>query len=68
MRWITSIAHEVWRLFVDDGSFALAILVWLLIVWLLLSRTAMPSAWRGPVLFAGLALFLVWSAARRAKR
>lgn len=68
MRWITTIAREVWRLFIDDGSFALAILAWLAVVWLVLSQVAVPSMWRGVVLFAGLALILIWGAARRAGR
>lgn len=68
MRWFKAVLREVCGLFVDDGSFALAILVWLAIVWLVLSRVATLSVWCGPVLFAGLALILIWSAARRAKR
>ena len=33
MRWLRSVAREVLELFVDDGSFAIAILVWLALVW-----------------------------------
>ena len=36
MRWIGTIAREVFGLFVDDGSFAIAILVWLLLAGLCL--------------------------------
>jgi hypothetical protein len=68
MRWLKTISSEIFGLFVDDGSFALAILVWLALVWLVLPRLAMPVAWGGIVLFAGLALILLESALRRARR
>jgi hypothetical protein len=68
MRWIKTVTAEVFGLFVDDGSFAVAILVWLGLCWLLLPRIGVPPAAMGPVLFAGLAAILVESAARRARR
>lgn len=68
MRWIGTVLREIFGLFVDDGSFAVAILVWLAVVWLVLPRLAVPAVWVGPVLFAGLALILVESATRRARR
>ena len=67
MRWIGTVLREIFGLFVDDGSFAVAILVWLAIMWLVLPRIAVPAFWNGPVLFVGLALILVESAARRAR-
>jgi hypothetical protein len=33
MSWIKTVLREVFGLFVDDGSFAIAILAWLLLVW-----------------------------------
>jgi hypothetical protein len=68
MRWIRTVASEVFGLFVDDGSFAVAILVWLGLCWLLLPRIGVPPSVMGPVLFVGLAAILVESAARRARR
>jgi hypothetical protein len=68
MPWIKTIAAEIYGLFVDDGSFALAILAWLLAAWLLLPRLGLPSALGGPILFAGLAAILVESALRRARK
>ena len=56
MQWLRTIVHEVFGLFVDDGSFALAILAWLAAVWLLLPRIGVSPLWRGPILFAGLDL------------
>ncbi len=63
MQWIKTIFREVFGLFVDDGSFALAILAWLLFIWLLLRRLQMPIA-GGILLFLGLAALLIESVAR----
>jgi hypothetical protein len=68
MRWLKTIVAEVFGLFVDDGSFALAILVWLGVVWAGVSRLRMPSVWHGVVLFAGLTAILAASAWRGARR
>jgi hypothetical protein len=68
MRWMSTIAREVFGLFVDDGSFAIAILAWLAVVGLVLPRLGLAASWESLVLFAGLALILVESAARRAGR
>ncbi|HEX4077507.1 MAG TPA: hypothetical protein VHX61_01350 [Rhizomicrobium sp.] len=68
MRWLKAIVAEIFGLFVDDGAFALAIIVWLGAVWLLLPRLSVPTAWGGIILFAGLALILVESATRRSRR
>jgi len=54
-------------LFVDDGSFAAAILIWLVVAGLW-AKLGTPDATKGPLLFAGLALILVGSAARGARR
>jgi hypothetical protein len=68
MRWIRTVADEIFGLFVDDGSFALAIIAWLLLVWLAVSRLRVGGGWAATGLFFGLALILVESAARRARR
>jgi hypothetical protein len=64
MRWFKSVIREVYGLFVDDGSFAISILVWLALTVVILSRVAPNSPWSGPVLFAGLALILIESTLR----
>ena len=66
MRWLTSIAREVWGLFVDDGSFAAAIVVWLALAVVVLPRVV--ARWAGPVWFAGLAVILIESVLRAARR
>jgi hypothetical protein len=68
MNWVKSIAREVWGLFVEDGSFAAAILVWVLLAGVGLPRVAAAANWTGPALFAGLAVILIESAARFARR
>jgi hypothetical protein len=68
MRWLQAVLGEVFGLFVDDGSFALAIVVWVGIVWLVRPWLPISPAWSGIILFAGLALILAESALRRARR
>ena len=67
MQWFRTIFHEIFGLFVEDGSFAIAIIVWLGIVWLLLPRLAVFSRGNGLILFAGLACVLVESTLRYAR-
>lgn len=68
MKWVNNIFREIFGLFVDDGSFALAILLWLILMRWLTSRSLIESAAAGVVLFAGLALILIESALRYARR
>lgn len=68
MRWIKTVADEVFGLFVDDGRFAVAILVWLLFVWLAVSRIGVAPVWAAIGLFLGLAAILVQSVIQRARR
>lgn len=68
MSWQRRAGAELVGLFVDDGSFALAIVLWLLLCWLVLPRLPGPSALPPLLLFAGLAAILVESALRRGRR
>ena len=66
MRWIRTVLREVAGLFVDDGSFALAIVVWLAVglagrYWL-----GGRGVWAGLAL--GLAAILLDNVARVARR
>lgn len=67
MRWITTILREIFGLFVDDGSFALAVLAWIGVVWLLIHhwKQSLPG---GIVLFLGLGFILAESALRFARK
>ena len=66
MKWLRSIAREVWGLFVDDGSFAFAIVVWLALAVVVLPHVS--ARWAGPVWFVGLAAILIESVLRAARR
>ena len=68
MRWIRTVLREIWGLFVDDGSFALSIVVWVLLAVVVVRRVAPEANWAGPALFAGLAVILAVSALRYARR
>jgi hypothetical protein len=68
MKWLKNIFREVFGLFVDDGSFALAILIWLAVVRWVTPRFNKPSGITAVVLFAGLALILAESVTRYSRR
>lgn len=68
MTWLRTILAETYAIFVDDGSFAVAIIVWCVLV--AAARILLPSltVWLAPLLAAGLALILLESVRRRARR
>jgi hypothetical protein len=64
MNWLKNIFREIFGLFVDDGSFALAILLWLAVVRWGTPHLNIRSGITGVILFAGLALILAENAIR----
>lgn len=68
MQWLRTAFRELFGLFVEDGSLAVAILAWLGVVWLLLPRAGAFSQWSGPILFAGLACILAENTLRSARK
>ena len=64
MSWIKSIWSELIGLFIDDGSFAIAIFLWLCGCWLVLPHLVAPSVLPPAILFAGLIVILAESALR----
>ena len=68
MSWIRSIVREILGLFVADGNFAIAIVVWLGIAVLVLPLIAAHKHCAGPALFGGLALILIESVMRFSRR
>lgn len=68
MNGLKLVWSEFIGLFVDDGSFAVAILAWLVACWLVLPRLGLGPAWPPVILFLGLAVILAESAVRRARR
>jgi hypothetical protein len=63
IRWLRTIARELYGLFVDDGLFAAAILLWLTLT-VLAAHTTLSPRCRALALFAGLAAILVGSLVR----
>ena len=70
MQAIKKIFTELFGLFVEDGRFAIVILIWLAISWLLAHSQSIPPDAGGLVLFGGLALILIENTVRssRSKR
>ena len=67
MSWIKTAFSELVGLFVEDGSLALAILVWLALFGLVIVRLEELSDWHGAIFFAGLAVILIENTLRRAR-
>lgn len=68
MHWLKTVLREFFGLFVEDGSFAIAILLWLAVVGSVLPHAGVSGPWRGIVLFGGLGVILaasVWRYSRR---
>ena len=68
MSALTRAAREVWGLFVEDGSFTIGIVTCVALAIVLLPRVALPSPWRGPLLFAALAVVLLENVSRSARK
>lgn len=68
MSWLKTILREIYGLFVDDGSFAIAILIWLGLVWFALPRLSWGNAWNAIILAVGLLAILIESVLRRARK
>jgi uncharacterized membrane protein YtjA (UPF0391 family) len=68
MKAVATALQEVYGLFVEDGSYAVAIIVWLAAAGFLFPHIAGAGAWRGPILFVGMAAIMLESVIRAAKR
>jgi hypothetical protein len=62
---LTTALKGLVSLFVDDGTLAATVLIWIAFYGLLLRLLPMDS-WHGPILFIGLAVILVENARRGA--
>ncbi len=67
MRWMLTVLREIWGLFVDDGSFAAAIVLWVGLMWWLEQWGRVPNRVLGMLLFVGLGLILIESLLRFAR-
>lgn len=68
MNWIKMIATEVFGLFVDDLSYALVILAWVVIAGLVLPHLGIPTVAEGPVFFLGFLVLLAAGAVHKARQ
>ncbi len=68
MNRLTFILREAVAIVIDDGAFALAIVVWLAITAALVRFAPAAAHWAGALLFAGLAVILAESTTRRARK
>ncbi len=66
MNWIRTILAEIYGLFVDDGLFAVVIVAWLLVVFLVLPMFVSREV-QGAVLIGGLLVALGESVLRRSR-
>jgi hypothetical protein len=60
--------RELWGLFVEDASLTIGILACLLVAAFAFPAVGLGNAWRGPLLFALLALVLLENVRRSARR
>ena len=67
IHWLRTIVRETVGLFVDDGRFAVVIVAWLGVSWIVLPHVVASSAWRCGILFMGLGLILFESSVRHAR-
>lgn len=67
MNVLRTILSELIGLFIDDGLFATAIVVWVVLIGLVAPGLGAPSSWRAILLFAGLVAILVESVVRRSR-
>ncbi len=68
MKTFLTIIEELGGLFVDDGTLAAVIILWLLLVALALPLTGIPAQFDGAILLAGPILGLmenIWRAAKK---
>ncbi|MGH6883646.1 hypothetical protein [Hypericibacter sp.] len=68
MNRLVGIVREIVGLFIDDGSLAIGILVWVAIVALALPALDVPEVWRAILLFVGCVIILIENVARSARR
>jgi hypothetical protein len=60
--------RKFFKLFVDDGSMAVALILWSLSAGFLLPRLPTAAGWDGPILFLGYLVILAENLHRTARR
>lgn len=68
MNVILTAIKEIYGLFVEDGSYAASIVVWVLVTALVFPHLPTLGLWRAPLLFVGLLFLLVENVRRTARK
>jgi hypothetical protein len=68
MNLIVTAFKQLIGLFVEDGTLALLLIIWVGIAALALPRMPIDSAWDGVILFAGCVAILIENVVRAARR
>jgi hypothetical protein len=68
MNALSTALKELYGLFVEDGSYALGIVLWLLVVGVVFSQFPQLGFWRAVLLFAGLVFLLIENVLRTARK
>ncbi len=68
MKGLITALQEILGLFVEDGSLAIGIVIWIAVAAWLLPYLPGAATWRGPLLFLGLALLLLENVRRSARK
>ncbi len=67
MTFLNALVAELFGMFIDDGSLAIAILVWVGAIAALQASGLAPLEMSGPILFLGLGGLLLENVLRRAR-
>lgn len=65
MNALRTVIHEFLGLVVDDVVFAVAVVGWIALAWLLSAHVLPPGPWAAALLFGGLGAILLENVARR---
>jgi hypothetical protein len=67
VKTVIAACRELLGLFVDDGSFAIALILWSAAAGFFLPRLPVNAGWDGPILFLGYLLILAENLRRTAQ-
>lgn len=65
---VIAMARKVFGLFVDDGSLALSILVWIVALHVVIPMMPIKEAWAAPLLFFGCVAILIENVLRASRK
>jgi hypothetical protein len=68
MSALLAILRELVAIFIDDGSIAVALVLWSALAWYLLPALPINAGWDGPILLLGYLLILGENLARTARK